>query len=92
MKICLLSFVADIENRELASWRSLEVIDTLLVLAEGGHTHAVKELFAVPQAHCPGKALKVIKLFSCCNFSYYRMDPHHISGRLLNVYFPLQMF
>ena len=62
MKICLLLFVADIENSELASWRSLEVIDTLLVLAEGGHTHAVKELFAVPQAHCPGKALKVIKI------------------------------
>jgi CCR4-NOT transcription complex subunit 1 len=52
-------FVADIENRELASWRSLEVIDTLLVLAEGGHTHAVKELFAVPQAHCPGNFLKI---------------------------------
>ena len=52
---CSLSFFPDLDNRELASWRSLEVIDTLLVLAEGGHTHAVKELFAVPQAHCPGK-------------------------------------
>ena len=46
-------------NRELAPWRSLEVIDTLLVLAEGGHTHAVKELFAIPQTHCPGKKCHV---------------------------------
>jgi hypothetical protein len=52
----LLLLFSDLDNRELASWRSLEVIDTLLVLAEGGHTHAVKELFAVPQAHCPGNS------------------------------------
>ena len=49
-----LVFVSDLDNRELASWRSLELIDTLIVLAEGGHSQTVKELFAVPQAHCPG--------------------------------------
>ena len=51
--ILLLSF-SDLDNRELACWRSLELIDTLIVLAEGGHSQTVKELFAVPQAHCPG--------------------------------------
>ena len=40
-------------NRELAPWRSLELIDTLLVLAESGHTHTVKEIFSFPQSHCP---------------------------------------
>ena len=34
-------------------WRSLELIDTLLALAEAGHTHTVKEIFAFPQQHCP---------------------------------------
>ena len=44
----------DLENnRELAPWRSLELIDTLLCLAESGHTHTVKEIFAFPQSHCP---------------------------------------
>jgi hypothetical protein len=40
-------------NRELAPWRSLELIDTLLCLAESGHTHTVKEIFSFPQSHCP---------------------------------------
>ena len=40
-------------NRELAPWRSLELIDTLLCLAESGHTHTVKEIFSFPQQNCP---------------------------------------
>ena len=44
----------DLENnRELAPWRSLELIDTLLCLAESGHTHTVKEIFSFPQQNCP---------------------------------------
>ena len=34
-------------------WRSLELIDTLLALAEAGHNHTVKEIFSFPQQHCP---------------------------------------
>lgn len=50
----VLNVQPDLENnRELAPWKSLELIDTLLCLAESGHTHTVKEIFAFPQSHCP---------------------------------------
>ena len=35
------------ENREYASWKSLELLDTLLALADAGHSHAVMEMFQV---------------------------------------------
>ena len=38
----------NMENRELSSWKSLELIDTLLALAEAGHSLAVQELFSFP--------------------------------------------
>ena len=37
------------ENREYASWKSLELLDTLLALADAGHSHAVMEMFQVCQ-------------------------------------------
>ena len=43
----------DLDNRELSSWKSLELIDTLLALAEAGHSLTVKELFSHPQINCP---------------------------------------
>ena len=38
---------AEMENREYASWKSLELLDTLLALADAGHSHAVMEMFQV---------------------------------------------
>ena len=40
---------AEMENREYASWKSLELLDTLLALADAGHSHAVMEMFQVCQ-------------------------------------------
>ena len=47
---CVLLYKQDTSTKP---WRSLELIDTLLALAEAGHTHTVKEIFAFPQQHCP---------------------------------------
>jgi len=43
----------NMDNRELSSWKSLELIDTLLALAESGHNMAVQELFSFPSRNCP---------------------------------------
>ena len=43
----------NMDNRELSSWKSLELIDTLLALAEAGHSMAVQELFSFPSRNCP---------------------------------------
>ena len=43
----------NMDNRELSSWKSLELIDTLLALAEAGHSLAVQELFSFPSRNCP---------------------------------------
>jgi CCR4-NOT transcription complex subunit 1 len=37
----------EFDNREFASWKSLELLDTLLALADAGHSHAVMEMFQV---------------------------------------------
>ena len=42
---------AEMENREYASWKSLELLDTLLALADAGHSHAVMEMFQVCLGH-----------------------------------------
>ena len=41
----VLKVTPDLDARELSSWKSLELIDTLLALAEAGHSLAVKNLF-----------------------------------------------
>ena len=43
----------DIDNRETACWRSLELLDTLLALADAGHSMQVLEMFQIPKTHCP---------------------------------------
>ena len=42
-----------LENIEFSSWKSLELIDTLLALAEAGHQMAVQELLSFPLRNCP---------------------------------------
>lgn len=49
----VLKVTPDLDARELSSWKSLELIDTLLALAEAGHSLAVKNLFTLPQHNCP---------------------------------------
>ncbi|KAG8437274.1 hypothetical protein GDO86_008106 [Hymenochirus boettgeri] len=41
------------DNREIATWKSLDLIESLLRLAEVGQYEQVKQLFAYPIKHCP---------------------------------------
>ncbi|CAN2389296.1 CCR4-NOT transcription complex subunit [Pristimantis euphronides] len=41
------------DNREIATWKSLELIESLLRLAEVGLYEQVKQLFSYPIKHCP---------------------------------------
>ncbi len=43
----------DLDNSELASWKSLELLDTLLHLADSGHSAAVMDMFHMAKVHCP---------------------------------------
>nr|DBA16696.1 TPA: hypothetical protein GDO54_002239 [Pyxicephalus adspersus] len=41
------------DNREIATWKSLDLIESLLRLAEVGQYEQVKQLFSYPIKHCP---------------------------------------
>ncbi|XP_028930979.1 CCR4-NOT transcription complex subunit 1 isoform X10 [Ornithorhynchus anatinus] len=41
------------DNREIATWKSLDLIESLLRLAEVGQYEQVKQLFNFPIKHCP---------------------------------------
>ncbi|XP_069757057.1 CCR4-NOT transcription complex subunit 1 isoform X4 [Narcine bancroftii] len=41
------------DNREIATWKSLDLIETLLRLSELGQYEQVKQLFNFPIKHCP---------------------------------------
>uniref|UniRef100_UPI00358E5F7C CCR4-NOT transcription complex subunit 1-like isoform X3 n=1 Tax=Myxine glutinosa TaxID=7769 RepID=UPI00358E5F7C len=41
------------DNRDIATWKSLDLIESLLRLAESGHYEQVKQLFSFPIKHCP---------------------------------------
>ncbi|XP_076988714.1 CCR4-NOT transcription complex subunit 1 isoform X6 [Tamandua tetradactyla] len=41
------------DNREIATWKSLDLIESLLRLAEVGQYEQVKQLFSFPIKHCP---------------------------------------
>jgi len=43
----------DFSNKEVATWRSLDLIETLLYLADNGCQVQVNELFAYPRQQCP---------------------------------------
>ncbi|CAH1270308.1 CNOT1 [Branchiostoma lanceolatum] len=51
--IDILKSPPDDENREIATWKSLDLIETLLRLSELGHYDQVKGLFNFPIKHCP---------------------------------------
>ncbi|KAB7502971.1 CCR4-NOT transcription complex subunit 1 [Armadillidium nasatum] len=48
-----LKALPELDNKAVATWRSLELIELLLKLADGGHYAYVKELFKFPVQHCP---------------------------------------
>uniref|UniRef100_A0A8C5JX14 CCR4-NOT transcription complex subunit 1 n=1 Tax=Jaculus jaculus TaxID=51337 RepID=A0A8C5JX14_JACJA len=41
------------DNREIATWKSLDLIESLLMIAEFGHYEQIKQLFSFPIKHCP---------------------------------------
>lgn len=51
--IDLLKTAPEDDNRETATWKSLNLSETLLRLAEAGHYETVKSLFTFPLKHCP---------------------------------------
>ncbi|KAK2193621.1 hypothetical protein NP493_11g11020 [Ridgeia piscesae] len=42
----------DEENRDIATWKSLDLVELLLRLSEAGHYQPVSELFKFPVQHC----------------------------------------
>ncbi|KAL1130932.1 hypothetical protein AAG570_012173 [Ranatra chinensis] len=53
VSIDILKALPETENKEIASWRSLDLIGTLIYLAERGHSSHVQDLLKVPIQHCP---------------------------------------
>ncbi|XP_042855455.1 CCR4-NOT transcription complex subunit 1-like isoform X4 [Penaeus japonicus] len=47
-----LKTLPELDNKEVATWKSVQLIDTLLYLGENHYT-AVKEIFKFPIQHCP---------------------------------------
>lgn len=41
------------DNRDIATWKSLNLTETLLRLAEAGHYETVRDLFSYPLKNCP---------------------------------------
>ncbi|KAM9470212.1 CCR4-NOT transcription complex subunit 1 isoform 2-T2 [Clarias gariepinus] len=41
------------DNKEIATWKSLDLVECLLRLSEVGHYEQVKQLFSFPIKHCP---------------------------------------
>ena len=67
---------AEMENREYASWKSLELLDTLLALADAGHSHAVMEMFQV-------RLLGAHQIMSFATICYhYQLNPDSPKYRL----------
>ncbi|KAG7168806.1 CCR4-NOT transcription complex subunit 1-like 2, partial [Homarus americanus] len=48
-----LKTLPELDNKEVATWKSVQLLETLLYLGESGHYAAVKELFTFPIQHCP---------------------------------------
>ncbi|XP_070574645.1 LOW QUALITY PROTEIN: CCR4-NOT transcription complex subunit 1-like [Ptychodera flava] len=51
--IDILKAPPDDDNREIATWKSLDLVETLLRLSETGKYDQVKALFGFPVKHCP---------------------------------------
>ncbi len=54
------------DNREVATWKSLDLVETLLKLAEAGKYDQVKSLFGFPIKHCPDMLLLALLQVQVC--------------------------
>ncbi|KAL3860717.1 hypothetical protein ACJMK2_010802 [Sinanodonta woodiana] len=51
--IDILKAAPDDDNREIATWKSLDLVECLLRLSEAGHYQQVSELYKFPVQNCP---------------------------------------
>ncbi|XP_010881791.1 CCR4-NOT transcription complex subunit 1 isoform X22 [Esox lucius] len=51
--IDILKALPEDDNREIATWKSLDLVESLLRLSEVGQYEQVKQLFSFPIKHCP---------------------------------------
>lgn len=51
--IDILKAAPDDDNRDIATWKSLDLVESLLRLSEAGHYQQVSELFKFPIQNCP---------------------------------------
>ncbi|KAK3085676.1 hypothetical protein FSP39_006989 [Pinctada imbricata] len=51
--IDILKSAPDDDNRDIATWKSLDLVETLLRLSESGHYQQISELFKFPIQSCP---------------------------------------
>ncbi|XP_076110950.1 CCR4-NOT transcription complex subunit 1-like isoform X1 [Mytilus galloprovincialis] len=49
----ILKAAPDDDNRDITTWRSLDMVETLLRLSEAGHYQQISELFKFPIQNCP---------------------------------------
>ena len=68
------------DNRDISTWKSLNLMETLLRLAEAGHYETVRQLFGYPLKNCPDVLLlallqtsvsKGLQVLMLCNCEYY---------------------
>jgi CCR4-NOT transcription complex subunit 1 len=56
----------DEENRDIATWKSKQLVECLLRLSESGHCSSVSKLFKFPMQHCPDMlVLALLQLVGC---------------------------
>ncbi|XP_049786692.1 CCR4-NOT transcription complex subunit 1 isoform X4 [Schistocerca cancellata] len=60
----LLKAPPDSDNKDIATWRSMDLVDVLLYLAERGLYAQVQELFKIPVQHCPDVLMLSLLQFS----------------------------
>lgn len=53
VSIELLKTPPETDNKEIAAWKSVHLVEVLLYIAEKGYHAQVRELFKVPMQHCP---------------------------------------
>ena len=58
----------DDENRDISTWKSLELVEALLRLSDLGHFKHVREIFKFPHQHCPD--LLVLSLLQIVSTSF----------------------
>lgn len=53
MAVDILKAPPESDNKEITTWRSLDLVETLLYLSDRGLYSQVQEMFKLPIQHCP---------------------------------------